>query len=243
MRNVLSLLAILLALDAPASAGTVRVAVAANFKATLDALAPAFRGASGHELKISAGSTGLLFAQIRRGAPFDVFLAADRARPARLVALGLAERESLFTYAGGRLAFVARDPGLIPPDSARLRQVRTLAIANPRTAPYGLATLGVIEALGARPRRLAKAQSVAGVTAAVAAGGADAGFTALALVRFRRPPGVYIWPVPVRLHRPIRQDAVLLSRARKNVAARALLAWLRGKTARGTIRAHGYDAD
>ena len=225
-----------------AQADTVRVAVAANFRAPLNALAEAFTGTHGHDLLISAGSTGQLHAQIVHGAPFDVFLAADQARPLALIEAGLAEPGSLRTYAYGRLAAIALDPGLLSPEGPIFARFRTLSIANPRTAPYGAAALQVLEALGSPDWiRIAQAQSVAGVNAAVRAGAAEVGFAALSTVL---PAGqTPYWQVPAYLHDPIRQDGVLLNRAADIGAARAFLDWLVGEEAREVIKRHGYGVD
>lgn len=225
-----------------ARADTVRVAVAANFRAPLEVLAREFTKARDHELVISAGSTGQLHAQIVNGAPFDVFLAADQARPQTLVDAGLADPDSRFTYAVGRLVAISLDSRLLHDTGPHFSRFRTLSIANPRTAPYGAAALQVFEALGAPEWiRVAEAQSVAGVNAAVRTGAADVGFAALSTVL----PGDQLahWVVPPGLYDPIRQDAVLLMRGAANPAARAFMDWLAGDTARGVIQRHGYDLD
>jgi len=241
MRLLLRTIVLALAFAGPAMAEVVHVAVAANFRTVLDELARAYEAKTGHEVRRSSGSTGTLYAQILRGAPFDVFLAADRARPQALADAGLGEAR--FTYATGRLAYITRDPALLAGDGPVLADVRTLSIANPRTAPYGAAAAQAIAALGAPKLRIANAQSVAGVNAAVMAGAADAGFAALASVHGPPEPATLVWVVPAGLHDPIRQDAILLARAQGNTAARAFLTWLVEAEARGIIRAHGYDVD
>ena len=216
----------------------VAVAVAANFRATLAALAPEFETATGHRLALSAGSTGQLYAQIVRGAPFDVFLAADQARPAALVDAGMATPGSQATYAEGRLyVLTARK---VDPGRDALKGAKTVSIANPRTAPYGAAALQVIENMKLSGIDIAQAQSVAGVNAAVVAGAVDAGLAAYSSVAGTdpRPAG---WLVPRDLHDPILQDAVLLSRAADNQTARAFLEWLISAETRARIRGWGYD--
>ncbi len=231
----------------PVRAGEASVAVAANFLRPLRALAATFREETGHALRISAGSTGALYAQIRNGAPYEVFLAADAARPMRLEAEGLAVPGSRFTYAVGRLALWSPDARLIGGDGAAvLRQgdFRHLAIAEPKTAPYGraakeaLGTLGLWDALESR---LVRGLNVAHAFQLVATGNAELGFVALSQVSGPED-GVRgsRWQVPAGLYRPIRQDAVLLARGAGNPAAKALMAFLKGPTARETIAAFGY---
>ena len=225
---------------ASASAAEIRVAVAANFRAPLLALAPVFQAETGHELKISTGSTGVLFAQIQRGAPFDVFLAADQDRPAALAKAGLISGHPI-TYAAGRLIVIYRD-GFVAPENAPLDGVRTLSIANPRTAPYGAAAMDVLDHLSPAQRpRLAQAQSVAGVNAAVVTGAADAGFAALSSVMGPDTPEPVGWQVPADLHDPILQDAVVLARAKTPKAAQVFLDWLTAAPAQNLIKTYGYD--
>lgn len=226
-----------------AEAANLRIAVAANFRETLLALQPVFEATGEERLTISAGSTGQLFAQISNGAPYDVFLAADQDRPARLAEAGLAAPGSAFTYATGRLVLLA--PGRPLPDAGAtpsLDGLARIAIANPRTAPYGAAAEQVLDRLGAAGLQRVLAQNVAGVVSAVESGAAPAGLTAQALLGPDRQAEA--WQVPADWHDPIRQDAVLLSRAQDPDAAARFLAWLGSDPeARQIIRSHGYVVD
>lgn len=229
-----------------ALAETATIAVAANFRKPLQDLAEAFEHETGHELVISAGSTGQLFAQIGNGAPYDVFLSADEARPALAVAEGFAVPGSERIYAIGRLVLLTRDAELraglgTPPD---LSQLRTISIANPVTAPYGAAAMQVLEKLAvteALTGRLAEAQNIGGVNAAVHTGAAEAGFAALSSLDHPHDPGPSAWLVPADLHEPIRQGAVLLVHGQDNPAAVEFLDWLGSDAASALIRGYGYD--
>lgn len=239
MRRFFLLLLVLLLGNAAQAAEVVRVAVAANFRAVLETLKPEFEAAQYATLLISAGSTGQLYAQITNGAPFDVFLSADQERPRQLAKAGLADPVSRITYAIGRLALIV--PGRAIPDDGTipdLADVDRMAIANPRTAPYGAAAMEVLDKLDIAGVQLVLAQSVAGVNASVLAGAAPAGLTALALVG-----DAPAWTVPVEMHAPLRQDAILLSEAAENATARAFLRWLASPPARQIIETHGYSLD
>ncbi|MEM7221087.1 MAG: molybdate ABC transporter substrate-binding protein [Pseudomonadota bacterium] len=221
-------------------AETALVAVATNFAPALDALAAEFAAATPHRIRSVSGSTGKLYAQIERGAPFDVLLAADARRPALLEAQGrFAVAQTRFTYALGRLVLWSREP--IAPEAnlaAELSGARRLALANPRLAPYGLAatqTLASLGLSGALAPRLVYGENVGQAHALASTGNASHVLTARALAH-----GASL-PVPVTLHEPIRQDAILLARGAANPAARAWLAYLRGAAGRACIRAHGYD--
>ncbi len=231
-----------------AQAGTVTVAAAANFRKPLAALALDFAEVSDDKAVVSAGSSGQLYAQIANGAPFDVFLSADQARPAAAVEAGLAVPGSQRTYARGRLIVLFRDAETAarlgsPPDFSK---VRVLSIANPATAPYGAAAMQVLEHLGvadALAGRIAEAQNVSGVNAAVDAGAAEAGFAALGSVARPGGPEPQGWLVPTELYDPIRQDAVLLVRGAGNPAATAFLDYLSSNRAKDLIRGYGYDVE
>ncbi|GBE09645.1 molybdate-binding periplasmic protein precursor [bacterium BMS3Abin12] len=231
---------------AAAAPASVDVAVAANFIGTARTLAARFEAAGGGRVRLSFGSTGSLYAQIRYGAPFAVFLAADARRPRLLERAGLTVPGSRFTYALGRLVLWSTLAGLIERGGKVLAQgrFRHLAIANPRTAPYGAAARAVLEHLGLWRRlapRLVTGENIAQTYQFVASGNAQLGFVALSEVPPAHTPRAGSrWLVPAALYPPIRQQAVLLARAAHKRTARAFLAYLRGPAARRVIRAHGY---
>jgi molybdate transport system substrate-binding protein len=228
-----------------AQAEEATVAVAANFQPVLELLAEQYQEDSGHRLRISSGSTGKLYAQITNGAPYDVLLAADRARPTRLGQQGLGIGDSQFTYATGRLALIAADNGNIRDDvTATLAQetIRAVAIANPALAPYGRAAREVLEALGVAASlqgRIVMGENVGQAYALVATGNADLGLVALSLAR---SAGAHRYhTISSDLHSPIRQDAILLNHGADNPAAIGFIAYLQDNpTARSLISAAGF---
>lgn len=244
------LFGVALPLTAGHAAETALVAVAANFSDAMAQLEPAFEAESGHALTVTTGSTGKLYAQIVHGAPFDVLLAADRARPAKLEAEGHAVAGSRFTYAVGRLVLWSPDPARVAPGGIVALEegaFRALAIANPDLAPYGQAARETLAALGledALRNRIVMGENVGQAFALVATGNAELGFVALSSLRHARTNRAGSrWDVPADLHAPIRQDAVLLVRARENPTARAFLKFLRSDAARATIARLGYGAN
>ena len=231
----------------PSHAAEVLVAVAANFAAPLQRIGQEFTAASGHRLVLSSGATGKFAAQIRAGAPFQVLLSADAATPAALIGEGLAVPGSAFTYAIGRLALWSADAGLVDADGQVLAsgRFRHLAIANPRSAPYGAAAMLTLKARGLDQRLAAQivtGESLAQTWQFVHSGQAELGFVALSQVLAAVPPAGSHWLVPAHLHAPIRQDAVLLKPGADQPAARALLAWLKGPQARAVMQRWGYEA-
>ena len=238
---------IFIATPAHLIADSALVAVASNFATTLEALRGDFEARSGHTLRMSNGSTGKLYAQIVRDAPFDVLLAADQARPELLESSGDAVRGSRFTYARGRLAIWSRDSQAFAdsgPAILKSAQTRRIAIANPSTAPYGVAAIESLRALGlmdALETKLVKGENVAQALAFVATGGAEYGFVALSAAYEQASSGNF-WTVPANLHSPISQDAVLLAHGARNPAAKEFLTFLRSRHAQWMIARMGYDA-
>ena len=206
-----------------------RVAVAANFRATFGAVATGFP----REVTATFGASGLLYAQITQGGPFDVFLSADAARPGALVKAGVAFAPT--TYAVGRLALLVND-GV--PNADWPAANRRVAIANPEAAPYGRAAAEVLAAQAATPRRIT-ALNVAQAFHFAASGGADGAFVALAQVLAEGIPAKRYWLVPEHLHAPIEQVAVAI-RGGNEAAAEAFLAHLGAASTRTRIRAAGY---
>lgn len=223
------------------------MAVAANFALPMQQLAGEFERASGHRVVLSSGATGKFYAQIRNGAPFDVLLSADDETPARLIAERLAIAGSQFTYATGRLVLWSAAPGRVDPQGEVLRRgdFRHLAMANPKTAPYGAAAVEVMKNLGvhdALKPRFVQGENIAQTHQFVSTGNAELGFVALSQVWLDGAlSGGSAWIVPAGLHQPLRQDAVLLVRGQGNPAAEALLGWLRSEKSRALIRRFGYD--
>ena len=229
-----------------ALADELQVAVAANFTAPMQEIAQAFEQDTGNRVVAAFGSTGQLYAQISHGAPLEVFLAADATTPARIEQDGLAVTGTRFTYATGALALWSADASLISDGEQLLRSgsFQHLAIANPKTAPYGLAAKQVMQRLGlsaALAHTLVEGQSIGQTYQFVASGNAELGFVALSQVyRNGEITTGSAWQLPAELYEPIHQDAVLLDKGADNPAAAALLSYLKGERAAAIIRSYGY---
>lgn len=246
MQRFLSLALIAMACAAGAHAGEVQVAVAANFTAPMHAIAAQFERDTGHRARLAFGSTGKFYAQIRNGAPFEVLLAADDETPARLEKEGQAAPGTRFTYAIGKLVLWSARAGVVDAKGEVLRtgDFRHLAIANPKTAPYGTAAVAVLKKLNlfdAVQARLVQGENIAQTHQFISTGNAQLGFVALSQVaRDGRIAAGSGWIVPASLHEPIRQDALVLARGRGNPAAQALLDYLKSAKARAIIQSFGY---
>jgi molybdate transport system substrate-binding protein len=233
------------AFAAPAStlADEVRVAVATNFRTTMDALVAAFEERSEHTVTLSAGATGSQYAQIVNGAPFHAFFSADAERPRLLERDGVGIAGTRFLYAVGRLALWSARAGYVDGEGRVLEtgDYRHLAIANPEVAPYGAAAREVLRARGLWERvepRVVQGRDIGQTFSLVATGNAELGFVALAqLAR----PGARVegsfWLVPESLHAPIEQHAIQLH---DSPAARAFLEFVQSDEARAIVRSYGY---
>ena len=237
-----------LAFTTLARADVVQVAVAANFTAPARALAEVFARTTGHEAKLSFGATGAFYTQIKNGAPFDVLLAADDERPARLEKEGDTVAGSRFTYATGQLVLWSAKPGLVDDEGAVLKhgQFGKIAIANPKNAPYGAAAVEAMEKLGLAATlqpKLVTGESIGQTFNFIATGNAELGFVALAQVlEGGKLKSGSMWVVPAQYHAPIIQDAVILNRAASNPAAKAWMELLKTPQSKALIRSYGYEA-
>ena len=240
-------IALCLLLASPlALAEQAQIAVAANFMAPMQQMAPAFEAATGHKLLLSSGSTGKFYAQIKHGAPFDVLLAADDETPIKLEQEGAAVAGSRFSYAIGKLVLwsASADGVDAKGEVLRLGKFQRLAIANPKLAPYGRAAQQSLQALGVwdgLQGKLVMGENIAQTQQFVASGNAQLGLLAQSQVwRDGKLGSGSVWPVPENLHAPIRQDAVLLQKGKHNPAAQALINYLRSDVAKAVLRTYGY---
>ncbi|MEO6973677.1 MAG: molybdate ABC transporter substrate-binding protein [Rhodoferax sp.] len=235
-----------LVLSATVRAGTVQVAVAANFTEPMKAIAADFEKETGNTVQLSFGSTGKFYSQIKNGAPFDVFLSADAATPARLEKEGDTVPGSIFTYATGKLVLWSAKADVVDAQGEVLKknEFRNIAIASPKLAPYGAAAVQTLTQLGllaSLEPKFVTGESIGQTFSFVSTGNAELGFVALSQVyengKIKSGSG---WIVPQDLYSPLRQDAVQLGRAKDNPTATALLDYLKSDKARAVIRSFGY---
>lgn len=227
---------LVLSVSSVAASTPLRIAVAANFREVADAVARQFERERGIPATISSASTGVLASQLQRGAPFDLLLAADRQRPEALHEAGYALDEPV-CYTVGRLVLLGTTAQDWP--TALGDAQRSLALANPRSAPYGQAALAVLgreHVADATQRRVVMGANVQQAFQFWHSGAAD-----LALVARSLSPtdGVLI---PDAWHAPIEQFALINGATGQPEQARAFLAYLLGDAARPLLLARGYEA-
>jgi molybdate transport system substrate-binding protein len=248
--SVMLVCAIFLEARAPALAAAepVAVAAAANLVYALAPLDEAF--AKSHPeiaVRREMGASGNLVVQIENGAPYDVFLSADTDFPKQLIKAGGADAASLVVFAVGKLALWTAKAGLSfdSVDSAvHNPSVRRLAIANPRTAPYGRAAQEALAKLGLTAEagpKLVVGENISQAAEYVETGNADAGFVAMSLVLSPKLKNRGTWiEGPQGLYDPIEQGAVITKRGASNAAAKTYIEFLRGPEAREIFKRFGY---
>lgn len=239
---------LLAALSLPASADTLMVAAASDLATSIDELAAAFsRQAPDAEVKTSLGSSGNFFAQIKNGAPFDVFLSADMAYPARLAREGAADAATLAPYAIGRVAVWTVDPRFDLAQGMRVLndpRVQRVAIANPDVAPYGQAARAALQANGywdAVKGKLVIGENIAQAAQFVQSGSAQLGVVSYSTVLSPRMKGVgSYYLIPDTGLPPIEQGAVVTRHGAGKPLAARFLKFLQSPAARDILQRHGF---
>jgi molybdate transport system substrate-binding protein len=229
------LLATLLGLLLPVAAADtpMRIAVASNFFIPLKQAVADYRrqNPEAAEITLSVGSTGKLFAQIRQGAPFDLFFAADEARPLRLHTEGLSIGANQPYTLGELVLWHPQNLNAVSLPE-RLHGVRRIAMPNPALAPYGLAAEQTLKYLGLSQElaaQVVKAENVGQSYAMVASGNAGVGFVALSQVQQNANATAAYTPIPASMHDPIAQHVVALKNGRLPGQAEDFLAFFLDK--------------
>jgi molybdate transport system substrate-binding protein len=224
------------------------VAAASDLVYCLDELHAAFRRENPDiELKTSTGSSGNFFAQIKNGAPFDIFLSADLSYPRELIKAGLADEKSLTPYAAGRIVlWTTNDKIDLTPGLAALTAtaIRKIAIANPDHAPYGRAAKASLEYFkiwDQMETKVVYGENIAQTAQFVETGNADAGIVALALVLSPKLANVGHWvEIPPESYPRLDQAAVVTKKGCDNPASALYLTFLRSPSARKIFDRFGF---
>jgi len=227
-------------------ADELNVAVASNFSYALKLLADDFNRHTGHKLRISSASTGKLYTQMQHGAPFDIFLAADEKRPDLLIAENMADQSSAYVYAIGQLALLSNiSPGGSCQSVLTAPALKRFAIANPKTAPYGVAAKQVLEKMALWTRLqplMVRGENAAQTLQFVSTRNAQAGFVAKSMLNMGvEIASVCTWDIPADMYSPIKQKMVVLNRAKDKPAAQAFTVYIQSAQAKKIIKASGYD--
>ncbi len=246
MKSLFINCALLFLLSGSLNAAELSIAVASNFKYTLQKLGADFKLKTGHELIISSASSGKLYAQIKHGAPFDVFLSADEKLPDLLIRDKIASSESAHIYALGKLVLISNIETRGDCKSAiSSNRLKHLAIANPEIAPYGLAAKQVLQKLDLWQQlqpRIVMGENVAQTLQFVATKNAGAGFVAQSMINMdAQIDYACIWNVPADMYSPVKQKMVLLNKAKGKLASLTFTQYIQSAAAKEIIKSSGYD--
>jgi molybdate transport system substrate-binding protein len=231
------------------SAQEITVAAAADLTTALPEIVSSYTKQTGQTVKLSFGSSGNLTNQIQNGAPFDVFFSADESYPAQLVEKGLAQKDSLYRYAVGRLVLWV--PNDASPDVQKLGiktlldpSIKKISIANPLHAPYGRAAEAALKHLGVYDQvapKLVLGENVSQAAQFVESGNAQAGLIALshALSPAMKDKGHY-WTVPLDAYPTLNQAVVVLAKSKQQEAARKFLDFVRSPEGTSLLKNYGF---
>jgi molybdate transport system substrate-binding protein len=221
----------------------IKIAVAANFVRPMDELIDIFTKRTAIKVVPIYSSTGKLYAQIKNGAPFDMFLAADTRRPKLLYKEGVAERHVV--YAQGTAVLWTAMKGLCGKTSWKAviedKRVKKVSIADPETAPYGDAAALALKDTGLWKEvepRLVFAQSVSQAFQFADMKGADAGFTALSYALSDRGREGCYWELPEAP--PVIQGACIMRRSNHRAEVAAFLHFLVSPASKPILEKYGY---
>ncbi len=225
------------------------VAAASDLQFALEEIAAAFQAETGMQVRLSLGSTGNFARQIRQGAPFQIFMAADEQFILDLARDG-------FTRGAGDLYGVGRIVVQVPPGSPlqpdgtleSLRQalaagqITRFAIANPDHAPYGMRAREALQQAGLWEQIqpfLVLGENVSQAAQFALSGNAEGGIVALSLALAPQVAarGAHD-PIPEGLHEPLRQRMALLAGA--GPVAEAFYAYMMAPPARAILRRYGF---
>lgn len=212
---------------------TIRVAAAADLEPVLPPIFAEFQRQTGIRAVATYKASAVLTTQILNGAPFDLFLSADFGYPQRLAAAGVADSAAPILYAKGTLVLWTRKDSQLPAPSIDLLRspaLKTLAIANPRQAPYGRAAMAALKKLNLYPslqQRIVTAENISQAAQFVDSGNAQAGLISLtsALTPTLSSIGSY-FVIPRDLYPPIEQGALVVKNSAQRAAAHKLLDFL-----------------
>jgi molybdate transport system substrate-binding protein len=231
-----------------AHAGELAIAAASDLNYAIKEMVAEFEKASGHQVKLSLGSSGNFYAQIQNGAPFDLYFSADIGYPKKLEEAGLIVPGSLYRYAVGRIvvwtAHESRINAAQGIDSLKEPQIKKIAIANPKHAPYGRAAVAAMEHFKIYDQlkdKLVFGENISQAAQFVESGACDIGIIALSLAvaPTMKSKGVY-WEIPASAHAPLEQGAAILKSSKQQAVARQFLEFMQGKQGQEIMRRYGF---
>lgn len=227
-----------------------RIAVASNAQFAADSLKKIFEEKYSTDVELIVSSSGKLTSQIKHGAPYDIFLSADMKYPKSVATDGMALTEPK-VYALGKLVLWTTQDIDLKNGLASLKNpsIKTIAVANPRTAPYGIATISALNQAGiydAVKNKIVYGESISQVNQYQLTGAANVAFTALSVVKSPdiKQNGKFII-IADSLYRPIQQGAIILKHSNEyNLEnAEAFYQLLFSEKGKAVFRHFGYNVN
>ena len=229
-------------------ADKLRVAVASNFYPVMKEIVLKYQlkksnSSENHKILLIPGSSGKHYTQILNGAPFDIFFSADNVRPLVLEEKNISRDGSRFTYALGKLVLWSPEDDLVNTEEQLYeKDLRFLAIANPKIAPYGVAAKEVLISINLwedMQSKLIRGENIAQTFQFVDSGNVNLGFISYSQLMNPRYPVVgSFWEVPQSLYTPIEQQVVML---KESSLAQDFLSFIKSDESLNIILKYGYD--
>ena len=229
-------------------AGAIQIAVAANVSYAIDDLKKAFNKVYPNtKVQVILGSSGKLTAQIKHGAPYQLFMSANMKYPEALYKDKIAITEPI-VYAQGTLAYLSNKPQDFSKGMALLKEVKIkkIAVANPKTAPYGKATMEAMKNASVYEELKHKfvfAES-ASQTVSYTVTATDMGFIAKSSLYSPKmkqyKEGIHWAEVDPKLYTPIEQGIVILKKGTLNSEVKAFYDFILSLEAQKILRDFGY---
>lgn len=224
---------------------TLIIATAANMQFAMEALVKDFKKRNDIKCELIVGSSGKLTAQIKAGAPFDVLMSANMKYPEEIEKAGLALLPTKI-YAYGRLVLWSSDKNIIPRLETLVNQdIKHVAVANPKTAPYGQAAVEVLtqlQIIDSVQSKLVYGESIAQVNQFITSGAAEIGFTAQSVVMAPKLQHLGNWiSIDPQLYQPIAQGIVLIKRSDGMPdTAKQFYEYINTNNAKAILKKYGY---
>lgn len=245
MNRILFFILLLIVSCKPKSNDRLKIAVAANFQYAIEEIVDAFEKETGIEADIIIGSSGKLTAQIMEGAPYDIFISADIKYPNQLFENLVAEQEPIIYAQGQLVLWTIKGGNTLKLNSIEAPETRHIALANPKTAPYGKAAFQVLENTNlfkSIENKIVYGESISQTNQFIVSGAASHGFTSLSTVLSSEINGLGKWiSIPQNLYDPIQQGVISLNAggASKSNKER-FIDFLTGNKAKPILKKYGY---
>lgn len=245
-----SLLTFLFLAFGPIAHSQLVIAAASDLQPVMTEISSQFQKATGIKVKLSFGSSGNFYAQIQKGAPYDLFFSADMDYPQKLEAAGLTESGSLYEYGEGKIVIWTPRESRLDLNAGLTAlatpEVHRIAIANPAHAPYGRAAEAALKRAGLWEKvqnKLVLGENIAQTAQFVQSGNADVGLLALSLALSPAMKGKGNFrEVSPELYPSLRQAAVVLRSSEHKALARRFMQFIQSPASVSLLARYGFSS-